>query len=94
MQTEMLIAQMIGSMRTASAAFLVPLQQLPELVISSLIFTAIGIILFALAYYTIVKSSPFSIRKEIEEDQNIALAIVIAAVILGIAMIVSAAIQG
>ncbi len=76
------------------AGLLIPLNQLPELVVSSLIFSGIGIVLFALAYIVIVKASPFSIRKEIEEDQNVALAIVIASVILGIALIVSAAIQG
>jgi uncharacterized membrane protein YjfL (UPF0719 family) len=40
------------------------------------------------------KVTPFSIRKEIEEDQNTALAIVLAAIIIGIAMIVSAAVHG
>ncbi len=77
-----------------SIGFLVPFTQLPELLISSLVFSGVGIVLFALAYIIIVKASPFSIRKEIEEDQNVALAIVIAAVILGIAMILAAAIQG
>ena len=38
--------------------------------------------------------TPFSVRKEIEEDQNIALAIVIASVILGSALIIAAAIHG
>jgi hypothetical protein len=38
--------------------------------------------------------APFSIRKEIEEDQNIALAIVMASVVIGIAMIIVAAVSG
>ena len=37
---------------------------------------------------------PFSIRKEIEDDQNTALGIVIGAVIIGLSLIISAAIQG
>ncbi len=96
MLTEILATQMPDLFCAAltSPLLLIPMGQLPELIVSSLIFTAIGIILFSLAYYTIVKSSPFSIRKELEEDQNVAVAIVIAAVIIGIAMIVSAAIQG
>ena len=85
---------MLTETLSTRAGFLIPIAQLPELVISSLVFSAVGIILFALAYYTIVKASPFSIRKEIEEDQNVALAIVIASVIIGMAMIVSAAIHG
>lgn len=76
------------------AGLLVPMSQLTEFVISTLVFVAIGIILFALAFLIIVKGSPFSIRKELEEDHNTALAIVIASVIIGIALIVSAAIHG
>jgi uncharacterized membrane protein YjfL (UPF0719 family) len=65
-----------------------------DLVVETLAFTIIGLILFALAYGIIVKVSPFSIRKELEEDQNIALGIVIASVIIGIALIVAAAVHG
>jgi putative membrane protein len=38
--------------------------------------------------------TPFSIRKEIEEDQNIALGILIGAIMLGLAIIIAAAIHG
>jgi uncharacterized membrane protein YjfL (UPF0719 family) len=62
--------------------------------ISALAFSSLGIVLFALAFFIIVKVTPFSLRKEIEEDQNTALAIIIASVIIGIALIVSAAIHG
>jgi len=41
-----------------------------------------------------VKITPFSTRKEIEEDQNTALAILIGSVIIGIAMIVASAVHG
>ena len=62
--------------------------------ISALVYSAIGIILFAIVFFVIVKLAPFSIRKEIEDDQNTSLGIIIGAVILGISMIISAAIQG
>ncbi|PYP83142.1 MAG: DUF350 domain-containing protein [Blastocatellia bacterium AA13] len=77
-------------------AALIPLDltQVENLVIVTVIFSLIGIILFALAFWLIVKISPFSIRKEIEDDQNTALAIVIASVIIGIALIVAAAVHG
>jgi len=42
----------------------------------------------------IEKVAPFSVRRELEEDQNIALAIVIGSVILGSALIIAAAING
>jgi uncharacterized membrane protein YjfL (UPF0719 family) len=61
---------------------------------SALAFSALGIVLFAVAFLIIVKVTPFSLRKEIEEDQNTSLAIIIASVIIGIALIVSAAIHG
>lgn len=63
-------------------------------IIGALIYSMIGIVLFALAFFVIVKIAPFSIRKEIEEDQNTSLGIIIGAVILGISMIISAAVQG
>lgn len=62
--------------------------------VSALAFSSLGIVLFAVAFVIIVKVTPFSLRKEIEEDQNTALAIIIASVILGISLIVSAAIHG
>ncbi len=61
---------------------------------SALAFSALGILLFAIAFFIIVKVTPFSLRKEIEEDQNTSLAIIIASVIIGIALIVSSAIHG
>ena len=58
------------------------------------IFVVLGLVLFALAFLVIVKVSPFSIRKEIETDQNTSLAIIIGSVFIGIALIISAAIHG
>ena len=67
---------------------------LGELVVTTLAFSILGILLFALAFWIIVKVAPFSVRKELEDDQNVALGIVIGAVIIGIALIVSAAVHG
>ena len=77
-----------------SLGLLIPMNQLPELLLSTLAFSIIGLLLFALAFWIMGKATPFSIRKEIEEDQNTALALVIASVIIGIALIVSAAVHG
>ncbi|MBC7910558.1 MAG: DUF350 domain-containing protein [Pyrinomonadaceae bacterium] len=77
-----------------TALLAVPLEQIRSVLLSTLVFVLLGIIVFALAFLVIVKAMPFSVRKEIEEDHNVALAIVIGAVIIGIAMIVAAAIQG
>ncbi|MDC0679206.1 MULTISPECIES: DUF350 domain-containing protein [Sorangium] len=69
-------------------------QNLIKAVIGTLVFVAVGLLVFLLAFVLITKLTPFSIRKEIEEDQNTALAIVIGSVILGLAWIISAAIHG
>ncbi len=78
----------------ASIALVVPVNQLVDLIITTLAFTLLGLILFALAFWIIVKVSPFSIRKELEIDQNTALGIVIGSVIISIALIVAAAVHG
>lgn len=70
------------------------MNNLVQHIVSSLIFSAIGIIVFAVAFFIMNKTAPFSIRKEIEEDQNTALAIVMGSVIIGIALIIAAAIFG
>ena len=71
----------------------IPLENLLPVVVTTLVFVLIGLIVFALAFLVITKVSPFSVRKEIEDDQNIALAIVIASVILGSALIIAAAVH-
>jgi putative membrane protein len=75
-------------------ALVVKLVDLLPVLATTLIFVVIGLVVFALAYLIIVLVSPFSVKKEIEDDQNSALAIIIGAIIIGVAMIISAAIQG
>ena len=60
----------------------------------ALVFSLLGLLVFALAFFLMAKISPFSLRKEIEHDQNTALAILMGSVILGIAHIIAAAITG
>jgi uncharacterized membrane protein YjfL (UPF0719 family) len=60
----------------------------------TLAYTVFGLVMFGVAFWIIVKLTPFSIRKEVEEDQNVALAILIGAVMLGLAIIIAATIHG
>jgi len=69
-------------------------QALLQAVLESVVFTSIGIVFFGIAFLIVQKVAPFSLRKEIEEDQNVALGIVIGSVIIGVALIVSAALTG
>ena len=63
-------------------------------ILGSLIYSGIGMLMFAVAMWIVSKVLPFSIRKEIEEDQNTSLGIVLGAIILGLALILSSAIRG
>lgn len=63
-------------------------------VISAVAFAAIGLAVFGGALWLFVRLAPFSVRKEIEEDHNVALAIIMAAMLIGISTIIAAAIQG
>lgn len=73
---------------------LIPMDTIMPVLVTTLVFVILGLIIFALAFFVIAKATPFSVRKEIEEDQNVALAIVIASVILGSALIIAAAVHG
>lgn len=80
--------------QNAFLGLMVPMNQVASLLLQTLIFAITGVLIFALAFWIIVKATPFSVRKEIEEDHNVAIAIVIGAIIIGIALVISAAIQG
>ena len=71
----------------------IPMETLLPVIVTTIVFVVLGLIVFALAFLVIAKAAPFSVRKEIEDDQNIALAIVIASVILGSALIIAAAVH-
>ena len=75
-------------------ALIVKLDDLLPVLATTVIFVLIGLVVFAIAFFIVVKVAPFSVKKEIEDDQNTALAIIIGAIIIGVALIISAAIQG
>jgi uncharacterized membrane protein YjfL (UPF0719 family) len=62
--------------------------------IASIVYSLIGIVMFGISFLVIKLVTPFSLRKEIEEDQNTALAILIGSVILGLSIIIASAIGG
>ena len=70
------------------------IENLGEAAIETAVFAATGLAVFGIAFWLIVKIAPFSVKKEIEDDQNTALAIIIAGVLIGISLIIAAAISG
>ena len=61
--------------------------------VSAVVFGGVGVVLFAIAFKLIAKLVPFSVEKEIAEDQNVALGIVMGSILIGLAIIVAAAIH-
>ena len=64
-----------------------------EQALAATLFGALGIGLFLGGCWLVTKLSPFSVRKEIEEDQNTAFAVLLGSGLIGIAIIVAAAIH-
>ena len=62
--------------------------------VNSLVYTVIGVVIFWLAFLIVDKITPYNLWKELVEEKNVALAIVVGAMCLGIAIIVGAAIHG
>lgn len=65
----------------------------PGVVFGSIMYALIGVFIFGLCFVIIDKITPYNLWEEIVEKQNRALALVIAAVSLGICIIVAAAIH-
>ena len=78
--------------KSNALAMIVKFDALAEVLVTTLIFVSIGVLFFAVAYFVLGRMFP--IKKEIEEDQNTALGIVIGSIMIGIAIIIAAAIQG
>jgi putative membrane protein len=65
----------------------------PGVVVASLVFALIGVAVFWLCFIVIDKITPYDLWGEIVEKQNVALALVVAAMSLGICIIIAAAIH-
>ncbi len=63
-------------------------------IVDSVLYSVIGSAVLLGAFWLIEKVLPFSLTKEIAEDQNVGLGIILGAFILGIALIISSAIRG
>lgn len=67
-----------------------PAVPLWRLLIDAAIFGVVGIILLIVGYYVWELVTPYNVRKELQENKNVAVAIVVAAFILGMAIVVAA----
>lgn len=60
--------------------------------VDSIAYSIVGTMVLGLSFYVIEKVLPFSMRKEIAEDQNVALGIILGAFVIGLSIIIAAAI--
>jgi putative membrane protein len=66
----------------------------PAAFLGSILFALIGVVVFWIAFVVIDKITPYDLWKELVENRNTALGMVVAAMCLGISIIVAAAIHG
>jgi putative membrane protein len=62
-------------------------------VISALVFTFLGIFVFVVAFVIMDKVTPYHLWKEIVQEHNMALAILVGAMSIGICIIIASAIH-
>jgi putative membrane protein len=60
---------------------------------AALVFALIGIVVFAGAFVVIDKLTPYNLWKEIVEEKNLALAVLVGAMSIGICIIIAAAVH-
>ncbi|GIT90327.1 hypothetical protein JANAI62_01900 [Jannaschia pagri] len=62
-------------------------------VVGTIFYSFFGLFLMLACWWLIELLTPFSLRKELEEDQNMAIAIVMGAMFLALAIIIAAVIR-
>ena len=65
----------------------------PVYILTATIFAVLGIVIFAVAFAIIDWLTPYHLWKEIVEDKNIALAILVGAMSIGMCIIIAAAVH-
>jgi putative membrane protein len=60
--------------------------------VAAFVFVTLGLVVLSVWFWLIVKFAPFAVVREIEQDQNTALGIIIGAIIIGVSLIIAAAI--
>ena len=62
-------------------------------IINAVIFSVIGLVLFAVAFAVLDRLTPYNLWAEITQKQNVALAIIVGSAALGLSIIIAAAIH-
>ncbi len=65
----------------------------PGNLLNAAIYAILGIVIFILCFFILDKMTPYHLWREIVEDKNVALAILIGAISLGMCIIIAAAVH-
>ena len=63
------------------------------ILLNSLIYALLGVVIFVTSFIIVDKLTPYDLWKQLVEEKNIALAIVVGSAALGICLIIAAAIH-
>ena len=62
-------------------------------IVDSFLYSIVGSVILLSSFWIIQIILPFSMKKEIEDDQNVSLGIILGAFIIGLSLIISSAIK-
>ena len=65
----------------------------PAFILNAIVYALLGIIIFVVVFLVIDKMTPYHLWKEIVEDKNIALAVLVGAMSIGMCIIIAAAVH-
>jgi putative membrane protein len=65
----------------------------PGALLNALVYAALGIVIFVIAFAIVDKLTPYHLWHEIVEDKNIALAVLVGAMSIGMCIIIAAAVH-
>jgi uncharacterized membrane protein YjfL (UPF0719 family) len=61
-------------------------------IVASIVYALIGVAIFAVAFMLMEKIAPFSLRKELAEDDNVAVGVLLGSMMIGLSIIIASAI--
>ena len=65
----------------------------PGYVLNAVVYAVLGMVIFAVSFIVIDKLTPYHLWKEIVEDKNVALAILVGAMSIGMCIIIAASVH-
>jgi uncharacterized membrane protein YjfL (UPF0719 family) len=65
----------------------------PGYLINALVYSVLGIVIFCVSFWVLDRLTPYDLWKEIVENKNVALAVMVGAMSLGMCVIIASAVH-